>query len=315
MIQYMAKKSIVGLSTDDDPFDLAQPKAYERWKQWKLENYPERLEDLVVTLENPYSLQVSEIQAIIDRCGQSGLAIYQLEDMAHNEKSMVQALGRQFGLTRLDNNLRADEDSVTSLELREQTGNQYIPYTNKALSWHTDGYYNTLDQQIRAIILHCASPAAEGGVNTLLDHELLYIRLRDENPEWIRALMHPEAMMIPPNVEDDRELRGERVGPVFSVDPLSKSLHMRYSARKRNIVWRDDALTFEARLRITEVLEDETLSFRHCMQAGQGLISNNVLHNRTAFSDQGETKRLMYRARYFDRIAGTDQNALTGKVE
>ena len=55
-------------------------------------------------------------------------------------------------MEKLDANLRSDEDSISSLEVREQNGNQYIPYTNKALSWHTDGYYNPLDKQIFGII-------------------------------------------------------------------------------------------------------------------------------------------------------------------
>ena len=38
------------------------------------------------------------------------------------------------------------------------------------------------------------------------------------------------------------------------------------------------------------------------LQAGEGLISNNVLHNRTAFSDKPGHNRLLYRARFFDRI-------------
>lgn len=315
MNSYTAKKSMGGQLSAGNPFDLGDSGAYEQWKQRKLKDYPSEIDALVVKLENPYSLQASEIKAITEHCTQCGLAIYQLEDAAHNNKDMVHALGVQLGLTHLDSNLRADEDSVTSLEVRDQSGNQYIPYTNKALSWHTDGYYNTLDQQVRAIILHCANPAADGGINHLLDHELLYIHLRDENPEWIRALMHPEAMTIPPNIEEGQELRGERVGPIFSVGPgsdnlpgsLHGNLHMRYSARKRNIEWRDDVTTLEAAARITELLEDEAMVFQHRLRAGQGVISNNVLHNRTAFSDTADVKRLMYRARYFDRIAGTQQ--------
>jgi hypothetical protein len=35
-----------------------------------------------------------------------------------------------------------------------------------------------------------------------------------------------------------------------------------------------------------------------------GLISNNVLHDRGGFSDlPGQPQRLLYRARYFDRVA------------
>jgi len=41
---------------------------------------------------------------------------------------------------------------------------------------------------------------------------------------------------------------------------------------------------------------------RYRLQAGEGLISNNALHNRTAFEDGAAHKRLLYRARFFDRI-------------
>lgn len=163
--------------------------------------------------------------------------------------------------------------------------------------------------------MHCVSPAAEGGLNGLIDHEMLYIRLRDENPAWIEALMHPQAMTIPPNIEDGEEIRGAQAGPVFSVDTASGSLHMRYSARKRNIEWRDDALTLEAAAKITELLEDKSLLFHHQLQAGQGVICNNVLHNRTAFNETAEQKRLMYRARYYDRIANTGLHAHRGMME
>lgn len=46
--------------------------------------------------------------------------------------------------------------------------------------------------------------------------------------------------------------------------------------------------------------------YRGTLQAGWGLISNNVLHDPSAFEDGPEpaAKRLLYRARYYDRIAG-----------
>jgi hypothetical protein len=40
------------------------------------------------------------------------------------------------------------------------------------------------------------------------------------------------------------------------------------------------------------------------LASGWGLISNNVLHTRTGFED-GAVPRLLYRARYYDRIDGT----------
>jgi hypothetical protein len=43
------------------------------------------------------------------------------------------------------------------------------------------------------------------------------------------------------------------------------------------------------------------------LQAGEGLLCNNVLHNRTAFKDSDDPTqtRLLYRGRYFDRVGRT----------
>jgi hypothetical protein len=35
---------------------------------------------------------------------------------------------------------------------------------------------------------------------------------------------------------------------------------------------------------------------------GQGLVSNNILHNRNGFNDSPAAPRLLCRARYYDRI-------------
>ena len=42
------------------------------------------------------------------------------------------------------------------------------------------------------------------------------------------------------------------------------------------------------------------------IDSGQGLLSNNVLHDRSGFEDDADSakKRLLYRARYYDRIQG-----------
>ncbi|MCK4676359.1 MAG: TauD/TfdA family dioxygenase, partial [Gammaproteobacteria bacterium] len=183
------------------PFSLSDNAAYRQWREEKLRYRIPMLGDLLVQVKDPYQLSGEEKKAIAGRCEDFNMAIYQLnhiDGQADNQdKSLVHALGSQLGLESLDANLRSDEDSVSSLEVRAQMGNQYIPYTDKALSWHTDGYYNCLDKQIFAIIMHCIRPAAEGGVNSLLNPENVYIRLRDENPAYIEALMHPEAMTIP----------------------------------------------------------------------------------------------------------------------
>jgi hypothetical protein len=120
--------------------------------------------------------------------------------------------------------------------------------------------------------------------------------------------MQPQAMTIPPNVEQGHQIRGARSGPVFSVDPQTETLHMRYSARKRNIEWFDDELTRDAAALITEILADEASVIRYQLQAGEGIVCNNVLHNRTGFRDDENLSRLLYRARYYDRVANTGLN-------
>lgn len=290
------------------PFSLDEAEAYRSWRQQKLEQRPV-IEELVVAVENPFELTAMEKSRIQDLCRRCNAAIYKVSDEHPAiDKRLVHQLGLQFGLTHLDDNLRSDEDDITSLTVIEQQGNRYIPYTDRPISWHTDGYYNSPQHQVRGFILHCAQPAAEGGNNSLIDHELVYMRLRDENPALVQALMHPEAMTIPPNVEAGTEIRGACVGPVFSVDALTGSLHMRYSARKRNIDWRDDELTREAADLITEILDIDDLAYTYRLKAGEGVICNNVLHRRSGFNDSRSEKRLMYRARYYDRVAGTGLN-------
>ncbi len=72
---------------------------------------------------------------------------------------------------------------------------------------------------------------------------------------------------------------------------------------RKHIHWRDDAVTSAAREFLADMLADTNAPIlRYRLQPGQGLICNNVLHNRTAFEDGPAQKRLLYRARFFDRI-------------
>jgi len=284
-----------------NPFDLNDDDAYRRWRDRKLENHPTSIEELIVEVKDPRQLTPAEREALAERIARANMAIYAGTTGEDPDKEIVRRLGLQFGLERLDHNMCADNDAISSLEQADtepRTG--YIPYTNRPIAWHTDGYYNDLDRQILGLLLHCVRPAREGGMNQLLDHEIAYILLRDENPDYIRAFQHPEAMSIPPNVVDGKELRGWSTGPVFMTAP-DGSLHMRYTHRKRNIRWRDDETTRAAVAFLGTIMSPENpYCFEGTLQPGQGLICNNVLHTRTGFEEG--SPRLLYRGRYFDRI-------------
>lgn len=287
------------------PFSLDDDKAYQSWREYKLEHYPANVGDLVVEVKDPSNLTPAEFEALQTRVVRTNMALYSGQTSFDPDKSIPARLGKRFGLTELDDNMGAD-DGVTSLKVVSgQWRKGYIPYTNKPIHWHTDGYYNSLDFQIRALLLHCVLPAAKGGENALLDHEVAYIQLRDLNPDFIRVLMAKDVMMIPANMQDGKEIRPDRNGPVFSVMP-DGNLHMRYTARIRSIAWKNDTITQGAVKALAGLLDsDSSYIYRATLQSGQGLISNNVLHDRSGFEDGDRRGRLLYRLRYYQRIAGS----------
>lgn len=295
---------------EDSPFNPANDAAYRRWREAKLDAYPENAEALVVRVSDPRrGISPEEHAGLLKRLRKTNMAVYDTGLGNDPDKAIPRLLGERFGLVHLDANLLSDDDGLTSITVNPEGDHpRYIPYTERPISWHCDGYYNPEDRQIRSMLLHCVQNAAEGGENTLLDHEIVYMLLRDENPDYVRAMMQPDMMTIPPGKDPEGGERGASVGPVFSIDPQTGSLHMRYTARKRNISWKDDPLSREAREYLEAVLADESLPyvFEALLQPGMGLICNNVLHTRRPFRDaDGSPQRLLYRARYFDRAAGT----------
>ena len=288
------------------PFDLDDDTAFRAWREARLEPYKSPVGVPVIAVRDIARLESAEHAALLASCRSMNMAIYQSGSPV--DKSTIRALGRQFGLESLDMNLRADEDSITTLRVVEESaGTHYIPYTNHPLNWHTDGYYNRLEEQVRGIVMHCVSTSASGGDNLFLDPEIAYLLMRDENPDYVRALMQPDAMTIPANIEAGVELRPAQSGPVFSVSARG-ALHMRYTARTRSIEWKDDRNTRLAAGFLSELLNSDALYIvRHRLRAGQGIICNNVLHKREAFNDDAQSgqTRLLYRARYHERIQGT----------
>ena len=288
------------------PFDLDNEAGYHAWFDNKMDDYPQDINDIIVEVDDPRNLSKTEVRIIRDLVKKTNMAIYAGNTGDDPDKDIPDKLAQQFGLFRPDDNRGAD-DGITALRVVEdEWRGEYIPYTNRSIHWHTDDYYNTLDNQINALCLHCVTPAASGGENALLDHEIIYIRLRQENPDYIRALMQPDVMMIPANINKAGEvIRPDRYGPVFSVSDAG-DLHMRYTARTRSIVWKQDPLVIDAVALLHDYLHtDSPYIYRGTLQSGQGLISNNVLHDRSGFEEDDEHKRLLYRMRYYQRVTKT----------
>lgn len=287
------------------PFDLADDTAYRTWREAKLAAYPRRVDELIVPVVNPRHLDAMERGALAAACARANMAIYSATHLPAADKSLALQLGRQLGLERLEGNYLADEDGLSSITPNEDETHvrgDFIPYTHKPINWHTDGYYNTLDRRILGMTLHCAQDAEAGGENALLDHEIAYIQLRDTNPDYVAALMQPNAMTIPARMDDDSVARAAQSGPVFAIDPAEGFLYMRYTARTRSIVWQDDATTQAAVRTLADILASSEYILTARLRPGMGLICNNVLHTRSGFSDSPGKRRLLYRGRYYDRL-------------
>ncbi|MDH5472268.1 MAG: TauD/TfdA family dioxygenase [Gammaproteobacteria bacterium] len=290
------------------PFSLDENDLFHRWRDQKLTNYPENLADLIVEIDDPRTLSLTEFNALQHRCKKANMAIYVSKTGTDPNPEIPLAMGRAFGLESMNKNWLADETGLTSLKVIDEGIRQhYIPYTNKAINWHTDGYYNTVDKQIHALNLHVVQQAAEGGENALMDHEIAYLLLRERNPEYIYALMQNNALTIPARIDEGGSVvRKEESGPVFSITPEG-NLHMRYTIRVNNVIWAEDPVTQEALSYLGQILYKNTqYVYRGRLEAGMGLVSNNVLHDRAAFTDDATHQRHYYRARYFDRLVGTN---------
>ncbi|MFO1218308.1 MAG: TauD/TfdA family dioxygenase [Burkholderiaceae bacterium] len=293
------------------PFDLDDDDSYRRWRAGKLAARVRRADELIVDVADPERLEDAEREAILQRCAAWNMAIYRLQREAADPAAALRARGARLGLRMLDANWLADDDGLSSITVRSPEAapgadahGAYIPYTDRAIRWHTDGYYHEAGRRIRAMLLHCVRPAREGGINALVDHELAYIALRDASVAWVRALMAGDAMTIPERRAADGSVRAAQSGPVFSVDARDGALHMRYTARTRSIAWKDDRDTRAAAAFLEQWLnEPNEQVLRLRLDAGMGLVCHNVLHDRSAFADEPAQPRLLLRARYLDRLA------------
>jgi Taurine catabolism dioxygenase TauD, TfdA family len=289
------------------PFDLDDDRAYQRWRAHKLERRARSVDELRVEVADPRALTEAERTALLERIARNNVALYR-SPVLDEDPAIPRALGAQLGLTQLDANWLAGEDGMSRIAVAARQGDgsgraDFIPYTERAIRWHTDGYYHPEARRIHGMILHCVRPAARGGENGVLDHELAYIALRDASPPAVRALMAGDAMTIPERVDDTGVARAAQSGPVFSVGG-DGVLHMRYTARTRSIDWKDDEPTRTAVALLERLLGGASpWVLRLRLEAGTGVVGHNVLHERQAFTDDPAAPRLLYRGRFLDRVA------------
>ena len=285
---------------------------FEAWAENRLSVYNDsRLRCLLepVALDIYEGFSSEALGRLLDNIRDFNLAFYRISPDQSLTPKAITLMSKQLGLKTLDKHLCASEDCITLItdsdtdKTQSNDRGRYIPYTNRALSWHTDGYYNPFHQRVQAFILHCQNPATRGGVNGFIDPEVVYLLLKRENPAFVEALCHPQAMRIPANIHGETCIRSETTSSVLQLDDSGCFEGMRFSQRKRHIIWRDDPLTLDALACLNNMLNNTNNWRIDCkLEAGQGVIANNVLHCRGSYVDSVDQKRLYIRARYYNSV-------------
>ena len=270
---------------------------YKRWKDKKLESFTSNFDHLTVHISNPNSVSKPEKNKVFSLLDSNNMAFFNIDNINHRNKLSIKKFASQIGLGDYELDSQSDDDGLTEITEHEHNHkiSEYIPYTTKELNWHTDGYYNTRDNSILSWLLFCNTPSEKGGVNTYLDHEISYILFNDSSSK-IKDLMLETACCIPENLLTKRK---EVHNPVYLFD--NDKLHMKFSMRKKNIIWNDVSL--EAINILKSIINDSSeYHVTKKFSEGEGVITNNVIHKRTAFTNSENKNRLLYRLRSKRRV-------------
>ena len=178
---------------------------YKRWKDKKLGSFTDNIDELTVQIVNPNNISKPEKSRVISLLSQNNLVFFKIDDTKYKDKSSIKNLALQVGLGDYEFDSKSDLDGLTEIsEHNNDPGiSEYIPYTNKELNWHTDGYYNDDRNSINAWLLFCRAQAEDGGLNKFLDHEIAYI-LFNQKSSGLSELMLNNTYNIPKNLITNR---------------------------------------------------------------------------------------------------------------
>ena len=264
-----------------------------RWAEEKEKNIPQNTDGIIVNIHDINNVKISEIAKIKETINKYNSCIYSSKVALKTNTNLLKFV-ESVGMRTYDcNNIESNE--ISTITPLQNNKINYIPYTDKSLNWHTDGYYDK--KSIFSWLLHCVNPATQGGENYFLDHELAlreYILRNDD----VNNLMAEDALTIP---ESKDTSRSEISTYVFSFKNQYKKLHMRFSMRKDNIGTSPKANSAMTKLR--EIIENDCAkySLTYKLQKNEGIITNNILHGREAFKDD-KVKRKLLRIRSYERL-------------
>ena len=271
----------------------AKSAEFLRWAEEKEKNIPQNSDGILVNIHDINNVKTSEIAKIKETIYKYNSCIYSSKIALKSNTNLLKFV-ELVGMRTYDcNNIESNE--ISTITPLQNSKINYIPYTDKPLNWHTDGYYDK--KSIFSWLLHCVNPATQGGENYLLDHELVLREYLLRNDD-INNLMAEDALTIP---ESKYTSRSEISTYIFSFKNKYKRLHMRFSMRKDNIG--TSAKASPAIIKLREIIEGNCAkySLTYKLQKNEGIITNNILHGRKAFKDD-KVKRKLLRIRSYERL-------------
>ena len=271
----------------------AKSAEFLRWAEEKEKNIPQNSDGILVNIHDINNVKTSEIDKIKETIYKYNSCIYSSKIALKSNTNLLKFV-ELVGMKTYDcNNIESNE--ISTITPLQNSKINYIPYTDKLLNWHTDGYYDK--KSIFSWLLHCVNPATQGGENYLLDHELVLREYLLRNDD-INNLMAEDALTIP---ESKDTSRSEISTYIFSFKNKYKRLHMRFSMRKDNIG--TSAKASPAIIKLKEIIENDCAkySLTYKLQKNEGIITNNILHGRKAFKDD-KVKRKLLRIRSYERL-------------
>jgi len=279
-------------------FNMNSAEDYKKWRDEKLAAYPKNIGELVVELGDMTAPTEAEKSKIRERVELANMCIYTAGSAELNMDSLL-ALGKQLGVSDTDKARRhSNSDELTNSGIL----NSAVPFTTRHIHWHTDATYYGSDKTIQALFLLCSRPAVEGGNNKVLDNEILYILMRDKDPDALNILINNDCFKYKnPKTGEIAENLG---GKVFWQNSDGNLCH-RFSFRKMDMAWSEDADVQAGKAVLESIIQAESeYVIEGRLESGLGLISNNVLHTREKLidSDDPAQKRLLFRARFYDRV-------------
>ena len=272
----------------------AKSENFIEWSAKKDLNIPSNIDDLKVSISDINHVSKTEISQIKQKLTKFNCCIY-ASGTDLNDNSKIMRFAQSLGMKTFDSH-NIDDSAISMISADKNENNmRYIPYTNKGLNWHTDGYYD--NKPIFSWLLHCVEPALSGGENFLLDHELAireYVLKHDD----ITCLMNNQAFSIP---TDEVAERGVTSNYVCDMNNEYKKLHMNFSMRKENIILNKDSKS--AMSKLIKIIKEDCKKYHltYKLSRNEGIVSNNILHGRNAFKD-GPVMRKILRIRSHERL-------------